>query len=322
VSIKTFFNKPTGKAIRLIIAFIPVFVIFIKIDWHKMILAVMATAWWTVPILLLSTIISMFLQGYRWWLLLKPFAPLLSLGQTLRAHFLGLYYSIILPTSAAQDVVRATILSKNTDFTLSWASTWMSRILGLLALFAMSIYGLFGLKKYNLPSYFLISLSIAFAFLLLLFLFSFSKRFSSPIRGLFSRFIPEKFLQVAENIRQAIYNYRDQPGIFIYVFVITLLVQLTTFLGACFVIYGITGKLLLFESIVFLPIIEIICMTVPLTPNGIGLREGMLAIMFRQAGLSKESLGIFIVLGFLSISMKLFGSIAFLFPEKKKSIGV
>jgi len=36
----------------------------------------------------------------------------LALATTLKAHFIGLYYSIVLPTSAAQNVIRAFILAR------------------------------------------------------------------------------------------------------------------------------------------------------------------------------------------------------------------
>jgi uncharacterized protein (TIRG00374 family) len=305
------------KTARLLIAIVPVAWIFLTIDWRKMAQAVFATTWWTIPLLFTTIMIGMILQGLRWWMLMRPFAPSLPFLTTMKAHFLGLYYSIVLPTSAAQDVVRAMILSKTTDYSLSWASTWLSRIIGLLVLAIMSVYGLLKINRSALPPFFFESVMSAFALLILLIIFSFSKRFTSPFRKLAAGILPKKVQAALENIRESVYKYRGKTGVFLAVFLITACMQLTITIGACFVIQGITGRFLLYESLLYLPVIEILCISIPLTPNGIGVREGLLALMFMQVGLSKEQLGIYIVLGFFSISLKLVGGLALLFGNSK-----
>jgi uncharacterized protein (TIRG00374 family) len=278
-----------------------------------MLAALHSIAWWTAPLLFLTIIISMTLQGVRWWMLMRPFDGLISFNKTMRAHFLGLYYSIVLPTSAAQDAVRAGILSQHTSYSLSWASTWVSRLLGLLTLAFLSLYGLFGIKRSVLPPYFFESMIVAFAFLCLLMALSFSKRFTAPLRTILGKFLPRSLLTIIENIRQSIYLYRGKPGNLFLVFWVTLLIQIIIVVGACIVILGISGRFLFFESLLYLPIIEVLCMSIPLTPNGIGLREGMLALMFRHVGLSTEQLAIYIVLGYCSISLKLLGGLPLVF---------
>jgi uncharacterized protein (TIRG00374 family) len=283
-----------------------------------MVSALHSIAWWTAPLLFLTIIASMALQGVRWWMLMLPFDPDLSFAKTMRAHFLGLYYSIILPTSAAQDAVRASILSKHTGYSLSWASTWVSRLLGLLTLAFLSLYGLFGIKRSMLPPYFFESAIVAFALLCVLIVLSFSKRFTAPLRTAFGKYLPRGLLTIVENIRQSVYLYRGKPGNLFWVFWVTLAIQLIIVVGACVVIMGISGRFLFFESLLYLPIIEVLCMSIPITPNGIGIREGMLALMFRHVGLSTEQLAIYIVLGYCSISLKLLGGLPLLFEAAAK----
>jgi glycosyltransferase 2 family protein len=301
------------KTIRIVVAAVPVVWIFTTIDWHKMSHAVFATAWWTIPLLFVTIMSGMILQGFRWWMLMKPFDPSLPFLKTMKAHFLGLYYSIVLPTSAAQDIVRAMILSKTTDYSLSWASTWLSRVLGLLVLGIMSIFGLFGINRSGLPPFFFESVVSAFGILALMFIFSFSKRFTSPFRKLTRKISPAKLQTILEKIRESVYKYRDKTSVIFIVFCITVCMELTITMGACLVIMGISGRFLPYECLLYLPIIEILCISIPLTPNGIGVREGLLALMFKQVGLSQEQLGIYIVLGFFSISLKLVGGCALFF---------
>ena len=304
-----FWKKTPIVIVRFGIGVIPIVWIFRSIDWPRMWQAVHAIAWWTAPLLFCTIISSMLLQGIRWWMLMTPFSPSLSFYKSMRAHFLGLYYSIILPTSAAQDAVRAGILSKEAGYSLSWASTWVSRLIGLFVLALMSLYGLFGINRSMLPPLVIQSALAAFLGIAALLLLSFSKRFTAPMRSALGKFVPKKIMEVTENIRESVFKYRGRWKELFWVFMVTLALQLIITVGAAIVILGISGRFLFFESLLYLPIIEVLCMSIPVTPNGIGLREGMLALMFKQVGLTTEHLAIFIVLGYFSISLKLLGGL-------------
>lgn len=77
-------------------------------------------------------------------------------------------------------------------------------------------------------------------------------------------------------------------------------------------IKGITGSFLPKECFAYIPLIEIISMAQPLTPNGMGVREALFAMMFKHLKLSSEQLGVYILIANLSILMKLVGAIPIL----------
>ena len=76
----------------------------------------------------------MVIQGIRWWVLLKAFVPKLRMGEALLYHFRGAFYSIVLPSGAAQDILRAAMISRNIDYAIAWGATWLCKILGILVL--------------------------------------------------------------------------------------------------------------------------------------------------------------------------------------------
>jgi uncharacterized protein (TIRG00374 family) len=318
LNLKKLSKKTPVTILRFLIATVPLVWICYSVDWSRLPQTLHSIAWWALPLLFFINFIGILLQGLRWWMLMLPFAPKLSLTKTMAAHFLGLYYSIVLPTSAAQDAVRAGILSKHTKYSLSWASTWVSRLLGLLTLGILSLYGLFGIKRSMLPPYFMGSAIITFILIVILVIFSFSKIFTSPIRKTFGRLIPVKILKTIENIRESVYQYRRQKKNLLIVFGVTMIMQIIIFAGSAIVLMGISGKFLLSETLLYLPIIEVICMSIPLTPNGIGFRETMLALMFNQVGLTKEHLAIYIVMCYLLISLKLIGGLPLLINAATK----
>ena len=268
-----------------------------------------ATPWWILPFLVVTILGSMFLQGMRWWMLLKAFIPRISFWKVMKSHFTGLFYSIILPTSAAGDFVRAILISQENSYSVSWGSTWVSRILGILALGILSIFGLLFLDRNSLPPGFSVSVISLFFLLAILIFLSFSKKVTRHFRSLVNRLFPAKLSLIVENIRQGIYVYRQKKRALISVLLFTIFIQLVIVGITSVLIAGITGKFLFFECLAYIPLIEMLTMSIPLTPNGLGIREMLLKFMFNYVGLSNEQVGVYILLGFIAISLKLVGGI-------------
>jgi len=305
--------------VKYFLALVPIIWIFSKIDFREMLQVFGKIAWWTIPFLIAVIILSMFLQGVRWWMLLKAFIPAISFSRVMNHHFSAIFYSIILPTSAAQDVVRSILISKENDYGISWGSTWVSRILGLLTLAILSIYGLFLIDRHFLPKIFFLTLIIILVALVLLFFLSFSKKITSKTRLAISKLIPSKALKIIEDVRQGVYIYRDKKKTLFFVFLATMFIQLLLVGSTCLVLAGISGKWFPFECLAYIPLIEILSLSIPLTPSGLGIREALTKLMFQQIGLSNEQLGVYIVLGLLSIVLKLVGGVPVLFNLLRKS---
>ncbi len=268
-----------------------------------------STPWWTLPFLVVAILGSMFLQGVRWWILLAAFIPRISFWKVISCHFEGLFYSIVLPTSAAGDFVRAALISKDNSYAVSWGSTWVSRIIGILALGLLTIFGLAFLGRQALPQGFLVSLISTFMLLALLIFLSFSKKITRHFRSLVTRFFPAGITAIFENIRQGIYVYRQKTGSLVSVLFFTIFIQLVIVGTTSVLISAITGKFYFLECLAYIPLIEILTMSIPLTPNGLGIREVLLKLMFNYIGLSNEQAGVYILMGFIAISLKLSGGI-------------
>lgn len=235
--------------------------------------------------------------------------PAMSLKEALIYHFKGNYYSIALPSSAAQDIVRTVLVSKKNDYAVAWGATWVARISGLVVLALISLYGLVTLdEKYLPPGVFQILIVISFAIVLVV-VFSFSKTSTFLFRKLFKRLIPRKILETVENVRDGIYFYRTRRLYLFLVLLITVLVQFMVVFNAAMILKGITGRWYITECIAFIPLIEILCLSLPLTPNGIGIRDGLVALMFNQIALPVEQLGTYIILGFTPVLLKLTGGV-------------
>lgn len=301
---------PVIKVIFLIIPFIW---IFSRINFGFFIDGFSRIQWWTIPVLFSSVLLAMFLQGIRWWMLLRAFTPGLALSATLSYHFKSLYYSIMLPNSTAQEVVRTVFIARDIGHQTSWSAAWVGKIQGLLISLGLSFYGLFVLSKMTDRNVLMGIITITTLLLTIAVAGSFSKKVTRPIRLLVIRFLPEKILTTVESIREGIYRYRTKKRTFLFSLMITVCTQIILITGTSLTIKGVTGQIFFLECLAFIPLIEIVSMLQPFTPSGIGVRDALYALMFARLHLSEEQLGIYVVVNNLSIVLKFTGAVPILY---------
>jgi uncharacterized protein (TIRG00374 family) len=216
---------------------------------------------------------------------------------------------MVLPTSAAQDIVRAFLLSRRCDYAVSWSSTWIARIMGFVCWLFLSLFGLLYLKKDILPSGFYISVISALCVVGALVIASFSHRVMRFISGFLRKVLPEKRATAPARILESISAYRTKKSTIAAAIVVTLFTQLILITGSALLILGISGKWFFLECLAFIPLIELLCMSIPLTPSGVGIREALTIVMFRYLALSTEELGAYIVFQLFSVVLKIVGII-------------
>lgn len=305
-------NITFANSLKYILAIIPFIWLFYIIDFQKLELIIKNTSPWTIPLILFANLIVFILQGSRWWMLIHSFIPSVSYKKAMSYHFIGLFYSIVLPSSAAQDVVRTVLISKDEDYSIIWASSWFARVIGMISLFLMSLFGFFQYEAIrnieNLPLIF----SIFVFGIILIITLSFSKRTTRPFRILFEKFMPEKIFSILSQIRHAIYLFKHKSLVLIKVLSLTIIAHIILFTSLTLIVYGITGEFKIKEMFTFAPIIEFICMVLPITPNGMGIREILSLKMFEYMGFSSEELTIYVAIIFISIIFRVIGVIPIL----------
>lgn len=305
-------SKIILKIIRIVAVVLPFIWILSKIEFSKLVAAFSAIQWWTIPLCLSVALATMFLQGLRWWVLLRAFNQELTFTQSVSYHFKSLFYSLVLPTSAAQEVVRTLLIVKKVGSSVSWSTAWICKITGLIASFSFSIYGLILLSDSVVSTTVVKAALILFILICVLIAFSFSKKLTTPFRNLVKKNIPSSYLSKVENLREAIYQFRYRKKSVLLTTLITIIFQFLLITSTIMTIKGITGSFFPKECFAYIPLIEIISMAQPLTPNGMGVREALTAMMFKHLELSSEQLGVYILVCNLSILMKLAGAIPIL----------
>jgi len=305
--------------LKCVLAILPIIWVFGRVEGQEFKIGFKQIGWWTILVLSFATITSFLLQGLRWWILLRAFSPGLPFLRTMATHFTGIFYSLALPTSAGQDVVRTILISNKMHYSGAWGATWLCRLLGLLVFAVYSLYGLFTIDKATIPNG--LPQTVAFVFLGLAFFFvlSFSKKTTRPFRSILNKYLPKRLMTKLENVRDGVYYFKEKRKEVILAGLITGFSHGVMILTGCFVIKGITGTYFFAAFFAFLPLIEIVSLSVALTPNGIGIREVFTAAMFTHLNLSEEQLGVYVILGFYPVLLKLVGGIPVFYGLLKRS---
>ena len=93
---------------------------------------------------LLLYILSMFIVAYRWKILLKVRNINIGMFRLTKFYLIGFFFNNFLPSSIGGDVSRIINLSsKNVPASISFSSVFVERLIGFLAMAALSICSLF-----------------------------------------------------------------------------------------------------------------------------------------------------------------------------------
>lgn len=297
------------KLLRFTALAIPFIWIFRQIEFSDFVPALKRVEWWTIPMLLIMCFISTFLQGTRWWILLHAFSKKITFLRSLSYHFSSHFYSLVLPNGSAQEIVRTVFVTKETGSIISWSAAWICKIMTVIISFLFSLTGLIAISKTGLPEFVTHILIVLFAVIIFLVTISFTNFFIRPFGKFLHSFKDNKIISWIKKLQEGIYQYRTKTKELLIVVVLTSLMEAALLAGAILVIQGITGTQYIAECIAFIPLIELVSIIQPFTPNGMGVREALVAIMFKYVGLSTEELGIYIIISNISILIKFIGAI-------------
>ena len=306
-------RKTLWLILKVILGVIPIWWIFSGAKFDKLM-----GLWGKVPhtafifIVLLSAT-GILLTGFRWWFLLHAFIKNMSLSTVINCHLKAVVCSIIVPSSFSQDIIRAAILAKNTDYRIVWGSSWVSRLLGMFAFAPIVLIGMILIDHTLTPPWIIASAIVSLVIIVATAFLSFSKHLTRPLRPLFHRFLPNKAATAIEEIRQAIYIYRNKQSYLFGAWGLTIVTHLLSVFIAILVLKTITGTAHVKPCLFFIPTIEATVVALPITPNGIGIRDALSYFFLKSSlHLNQEQISIFILAGLLVISVKLLGLIAFI----------
>jgi uncharacterized membrane protein YbhN (UPF0104 family) len=280
--------------VKITISAALVAILFYKIDIEQFIRIISKVG--AVKFLILSGlyISSQIVSSIRWHLAIRSLNENIGIFELLRAYFIGMYANLFLPSIIGGDAIKAYILAKKMPLSKTISSIFLERYNGLLALLLISLISVSAFHRY-----FNIKLIIAVLLINI---------------GAYASVYSLKFLQ--KNSKIALF-YNDialfhKSRQFLSVSLLSLLVQIIVIS-----VYAIAGYMLGFKISIayyfaFIPIINLISF-LPISFNGIGVREFSFVFLFKFAGLCKiDALSLSLEVFFVTIFCSLIGGIIYL----------
>ena len=260
------------------------------------------------------------LCSVRWALLARP----LGFGNPFKDfalfYFIGMFFNLFAPSTVGGDIGRVFYLardgtqSRETSRTGAAAPAFVTviadRVIGLAVLLWVGAVGLFVFPAYSLPSAiryatFALALGVFLGWLLL---------------PLLMRLLPDDDHPLIKNLRLTLGAFRNFQRILAPAVVISLTVH---FLQAA--IHVLVGRALGFHipwsySLILYPLVGVFS-AIPVSFNGIGLREGGYLFMLRQIEIDSEKAVAFGLLWFMIIALdSLIGGASFILGRSPRPL--
>ncbi len=274
------------------------------------------------PYLLLAALggyfITVGLSALRWHRLLRVQGIKIPYRRTLAYYFIGFFYNNFLPTTIGGGAVRALYAGKaDKKMNESFSSMLIELIIGgwVLITFAL-IASLLWFRE--VPLYVVI-LPLAGVFILasVLVCLLFERGFMSKFKGIIERISVFGIRDKTKEFYNALHIYKDKKKQIVEALLLSFVIQFViAFMNLSI---GIAlGFKLPFMSYIIYPVIIGLLTTIPITMNGLGIREWGYGFFFAQVGLtSTEAVTLSLLFYIIGVIGSLVGGV--LFPFMKLS---
>jgi uncharacterized protein (TIRG00374 family) len=268
-------------------------------------------------------IIGLLLSAYRWQILLAVHDVKAPLADLIQSYLIGGFFNNFLPTRVGGDVYRMVDSKKYSGSLLRpFAVIVVERLSGIYGLLLIGIGALsFYPRLGEIRGFAVALLALTIAGFVAIFLFYGSSRFANLLKKLVSK-LPAKISTKGTGLLDAFWEFSTAKGVVLYAFVLGLLLQANVILYYFFIAQGIGMGLSFLEACIVMPIL--ICIQlIPLTPNGIGVREFSYIYLLQPFGVSEAQAVAFSLWDYvLTFAYGIVGGLLYLLKKEKTSESV
>ncbi len=254
--------------------------------------------------------LGVWLRAWRWQALLRALGARVGLGRLTQLYLVGFFFSKLLPGGLGGDVVRgAELAGENTTGAEAAGTVIVDRLTGLLVLFGLALLALpFSLDLVD-PALALFLGGVALGGILAGWLL-WQERLVAALAGLWPGRWRFRWLEELAGVYQAILACRGAP----------LRKALWASLGVNVTVIGLNYaaavavgvRVSLGYFFLFVPLIAL-SLLVPISWGGLGLREGVTALLFAFAGVSRpEAVAMSLMVYLVNTAFSLLGGAIYL----------
>lgn len=278
--------------------------LFYQMDWAQFFKALQNFDITQLLPLFCLSFLGILLSVWKWSYLLKILEQPKDYWHLLKVFWIGLFFNNFLPGRTGGDFYRAYELAKTNDArTQTTLSVVVDRLLNLMALGFIGGLGiLYGapLLKFEWTGWHILVLVFV------------------PLLVLSIGFVA-RHTQIAISIKQSLHLFLSNPIKLLLPLGLALIYQMTMILSHVVVFTGLGQKLELSHFFYLVPITALATL-IPISLNGIGLRESAFVVTFTQVGvLSEYALTLSLIITFFTMGLSSVGGILYAINQSKIS---
>lgn len=268
------------------------------------------------PLYILATgllyMVCQYLSSYRWQVLLRAHNVSVSVNRLFSFYLVGMFFNNFLPTSVGGDVVKGYDLYRLSGKGKESITTiFLERYTGLAAIILIGLIALIiGYPYFQDPvvSILLIGTAVGFIAGTLMVANRYVKILCLKMTR---RLHIPKVGRAISGVYETFGRYKNHKGIFLYSIWVSFGVQILNILVYILLAHALGIAIPWGYFFLFFPIVTVSTM-LPLSFNGIGMREGMMVYLFSRIGVPPaQALGLSLTWFFIVICISLLGGLIF-----------
>jgi uncharacterized protein (TIRG00374 family) len=274
---------------------------------------------WYMPLAIGTTLIVYWLMAYRWRLILAARGYRPPIKSLFVYYLIGTFFSNFVPGgSVSTDVVRMLYVNREVRDRAYVVTTLLyDRFLGMFVLLLVGMIAAIASRSYLPAGMLRYCTEAVFVVAVLISLFLMSEYLAGRLSAValyVGRLIRmEGLARGAARVLDAMSEVRGRSDIILQTLGVSLLMRIAWTAGFVVVAQAMNlglGVVLLFA---FIAIVDLIRM-MPITPNGLGLREGAMVLLLGQVGIGHERALMFSLLSFAPLLLlAIVGGVIYMF---------
>lgn len=264
---------------------------------------------------------SSLVGSWLWGRLLRAQGVPIPYRKVAAYYFVGLFFNNFLPSNVGGDIARITDASKYSDrVSPVFSATLMDRLIGVVAIgFLAVVASLVALPTVHFVGIYVVLFTVFFGGLAA-FLSIFSRRvltaFEWPFRAIGAHSLADALGRLLDDL----HGFRSKGGTLVAVFLASTVVQVSRILVHYLVGLSLGVRIAAGYYFVFVPVLAAL-VSLPISLNGLGIREGAAVVLFQMAGLTREqSFTIPFLTYIVSVVISLLGGLIFLSRPPRRAI--
>lgn len=267
-------------------------------------------------LLILAAVLFLFsnlVGSWLWARLLRAQGVPIPYAKAAAYYFVGLFFNNFLPSNIGGDIARISDASKYAPHVSPvFSATLMDRLIGVLAIgflaLVASIAVLDRLHLYALWGIMLLIFLVAVGLFAAVFNRGILEAVERPFRWFGARRIEAGIRRLMDDL----HGYRSQGSTLATAFTASTVVQVSRILVHYIVGLSLGVRVAVSYYFLFVPILAAL-ISLPISLNGIGVREGAAVVLFQMTGMTRqESFAIPFLTYVLSVLISLLGGLIFL----------